>query len=224
MAISNDGFIYVAGDTRSPNFDALGSSLQNAFQGGGRDGFVVKFKAAPAQYDLGGQLRTPLGLPIGQATVTVSDGTTPQSQTTGATGTYLFTGLTEGNYSLTPAKNVNSTNGINIFDYFALANHLNGTVPIATPYKLVAADVDGSGVVNNADLTRLFNEIISAVNTLPQPWRFVPASYTFPDPANPFAPPYPQQSTYAPLNDTLLNEDFIGVKAGDINCDADPLQ
>ncbi|MEO5906626.1 MAG: T9SS type A sorting domain-containing protein, partial [Saprospiraceae bacterium] len=52
--------------------------------------------------------------------------------------------------------------GISTLDFIALQRHINGTQPITEPYKLYAADLDGSGRVGANDLLLLRNALLGA--------------------------------------------------------------
>ncbi|RMG82261.1 MAG: hypothetical protein D6714_11615, partial [Bacteroidetes bacterium] len=53
-------------------------------------------------------------------------------------------------------------------------------------------------------------------------WRFVPKNYVFPNPDNPFNPPFPEAYYNVPSGDTLSDLDFVAIKIGDLNFSANP--
>jgi hypothetical protein len=53
-------------------------------------------------------------------------------------------------------------------------------------------------------------------------WRFVPASYQFPDPTRPFATEFPEILNYNDLQQAITTGDFVAVKVGDVNGNARP--
>ena len=53
-------------------------------------------------------------------------------------------------------------------------------------------------------------------------WRFIDASYEFPDPRNPFMEEIPEFRAYKQLLINDLTRDFIGIKIGDVNNSASP--
>ncbi|MGB0525322.1 MAG: SBBP repeat-containing protein [Flammeovirgaceae bacterium] len=216
------GNIYIAGHTTSSNFEVLNSPIQSAYQGG-RDGFIVKLEATPELFTIAGVVRRSTGTPVSGVTVTLNTSTTPQTVITDSTGEYRFEHLECDDYSVTLSKNTNDPQEICLVDVSALANHVgfgNGT-PLASPYEIIAADVDGSGTVTIADAFFLQFVIIGSQN-LAQLWSFVPADYVFPDPNNPFSPPFPEQKNYTQLNSDQLSEDFIGIQFGDVDLNPCP--
>ncbi|HMO40399.1 MAG TPA: T9SS type A sorting domain-containing protein, partial [Saprospiraceae bacterium] len=51
-------------------------------------------------------------------------------------------------------------------------------------------------------------------------WRFVDASYNFPDPTNPWSQPFPEVKNINNLAEALINANFIAIKIGDIDGNA----
>lgn len=129
-------------------------------------------------------------------------------------------------YSISATKSANPLNGISTNDMVLITKHLLGIQPFTTPWQHIAADVNGDGKVSTYDIVLLRKLILGIDTQLPggKSWRFVPGMYVFPDPADPFNPPYPQQievdnSSYPP---GMIF--FRGVKIGDVNFSADPGQ
>ena len=76
-------------------------------------------------------------------------------------------------------------------DILLLRRHILGLASLDSPYKLLAADVDGSGSLSTVqDLTRIRRFILGMTNTFPLGlWQFIPTNYSFADPLNPWAAP-----------------------------------
>lgn len=57
-----------------------------------------------------------------------------------------------------------------------------GQEALNSPYKLIAADLDGSKKITNNDLFVLKKLILHQINEIPgqQSWKFVDKSYVFP--------------------------------------------
>jgi len=122
----------------------------------------------------------------------------------------------EGQYNLTPIKEGdNAINGVTTFDLVLLRKHILGIDPFTNPYQLLAADVNGSNSVTTLDLVNIRKLILGINSSFSVPtWRFVPANYEFTDPLNPWN--FPQVLPVdAPF--PVVNADFIGIKAGDLN-------
>jgi hypothetical protein len=118
-----------------------------------------------------------------------------------------------------PIKDDNPLQGISTFDLVKIARHVLNLERLPEPYGLIAADVDGTGAITASDMVELRKLVLGIYKELPDvnAWRFVDAKYVFPDPANPFASPFPQSKTLAPDHRPALYE-FTGIKAGDVNC------
>jgi len=138
-------------------------------------------------------------------------------------GTYLFDNLTPATYKVTPSKNINPLNGVTTFDLVIIQNFILGKHTFDSPYKLIAADVNKTGTVTVSDILELRKLLLSDITdfTRNTAWRFIPADYEFPNPANPFLEEFPESTTLT-INDKNLVADFIGVKIGDVNVTASP--
>ena len=144
---------------------------------------------------------------------------TPQS------GMYGFQFLQPGyDYSITPELDENYLNGVSTFDLILMAKHILGTQPLDSPYKMIAADINNSGTITTLDAIQLRKLILNidlefSNNTS---WRFIPQAYDFPVPSNPWFETFPEVINVNDLAGELLDQDFIGVKIGDLNGSAQP--
>ena len=147
------------------------------------------------------------------------------SLSTSVDGSYAFNGLEAGaDYTITPVLDEDYLNGVSTFDLVLITKHILGTKKLDSPYKLIAADANSSGAVSALDLIQLRKLVLSvnrelAANTS---WRFIPASYSFPDPTNPWAEAFPEILNYNDLQTAIVTGDFIAVKIGDVNGNATP--
>lgn len=170
---------------------------------------------------VGGTIRTENGLGIANVEVR-ADVTTPTREsysltsTTNKDGQYAFLLEPSHNYTLTPNRNNDPLNGISAFDLIQISQHILKVQLLDSPYKLIAADVNKSGMVNNVDFVILRKLILSIIPEFPEntSWRFVDVNYRFPDPSNPFQETFPETiSGQGPG----VAHDFIGIKTGDVN-------
>lgn len=124
-------------------------------------------------------------------------------------------------YVLEAEKNDDYGNGISTVDLIAIQRHILGVELLDSPYKLIAADVNADGQVNATDLVELRKLILGIYTELPQndSWRFVDADATL-DINNPWN--FDESIEIANLSSDLNDEDFIGVKIGDVNLSAVP--
>ncbi|MCC6724205.1 MAG: T9SS type A sorting domain-containing protein [Saprospiraceae bacterium] len=140
--------------------------------------------------------------------------------TTGANGTYQFNSLPIGfDYTVTPSLNSSPLNGVTTFDLLLTNQHILGSVPFDSPYKLIAADANRNGSVTVSDIVELRKLILHVTDLLPNnsSWRFVDANYTFPNPSNPFAGVFPEVCNINDLAPTSPSVNFIAIKVGDVN-------
>ncbi|HXH19770.1 MAG TPA: cohesin domain-containing protein, partial [Chitinophagales bacterium] len=158
-------------------------------------------------------------------TVTVSySGSYSGSMTTGNDGIYNLSVPEDGNYTVTPSKNndVTENNGITTLDLVLIQRRILNIQNLSTPYKIIAADVNGSNSVTTFDIVLARAVILDVSQSFPggRLWTFVRSDYVFGNPQNPF--PYPSTRTYSNLNSTQTNQNFIGLKLGDVNNSWDP--
>ena len=128
-----------------------------------------------------------------------------------------------GTAAIIPYKNTSPLEGVTTFDLLLISKHIIGLDTLDSPYKIIAADANKSGIVTSFDVVELRKLILGIYDSLPDntTWRFVPADYVFPDSINPFVPAFPESdSTYYFLNGGKF--DFIGLKVGDVNVSVDP--
>ncbi len=144
-----------------------------------------------------------------------------EEEETGNDGVYSFDLPVENNYTVTPERDDNPLNGVSTFDLVKISQHILDVEALATPYKIIAADVNNSGSVTTLDLVEL-RKLILFIDTEfsnNTSWRFVDAGFVFPNPADPFQTSFPEVYTINDLNENML-ANFVGVKVGDVNCSA----
>ena len=88
--------------------------------------------------------------------------------------------------TVTPIRDGDDNNGITTFDMVFIQRHILGILPLESPYKMIAADINRSGSVTTFDLVFLRRLILQqttefAMNTS---WRFVAADFEFTDPTS----------------------------------------
>ncbi|HNT20236.1 MAG TPA: T9SS type A sorting domain-containing protein [Saprospiraceae bacterium] len=133
-------------------------------------------------------------------------------------GTYSFSGLPmHSNYTITPKRDDDPTNGVSTIDLVLIQKHILGVQALNSAYKVIAADVDRSNDVTAVDLVELRKLILTVYDKLPNntSWRFAPKSHTFSNINNPWG--FPEKIDIANLSKDELNRDFVGIKVGDVN-------
>jgi hypothetical protein len=135
--------------------------------------------------------------------------------------TYSFNNLqANNNYRITAERpNTDWINGVTSFDVALMSRHVLGIAPLSTPYQIIAADANRDGTIDAADLLHFQRLILRLDNQLKNnnSWRFVPKSYPFSDPTNPFASDFPEILNVSNLTSAVTNGDFVAIKVGDVN-------
>lgn len=139
---------------------------------------------------------------------------------TGVDGSFMFEEIPlEGDYMITPEKDMNHNNGITTFDIVLLSKHVLGLKKLDSPYKMIAADINHSGTISAYDMVLLRQVILGMKNDFPNntSWRFIDAAYEFINPENPFEENYPEAYEIKDLSTDMMSLDFVAVKIGDLN-------
>ena len=145
-------------------------------------------------------------------------------------GNYRFNCLTPySSYTVKVKKNneINKTNGVTALDIALVQSNILGKNILNSPYKLLAADVNGEGKVTALDIVYIKRLILGIDTTFTNTyngkdrlWVFVDSTYTFSDNTNPF--PHKDSITYTGLYSNKVNQTFLGCKLGDVNWDWNP--
>ena len=140
---------------------------------------------------------------------------------TGNDGQFAFNSAVPAgsNITVTPTKDDNPLNGVSTYDLVLISRHILGLEPITTPYRMIAADANRSGSITTFDIVELRKLILGIYQELPNntSWRFVDKTYVFPQPANPFAAPFPENKSVFNFQPGASPFDFIALIVGDIN-------
>ena len=146
-------------------------------------------------------------------------GDATSSALTTSDGTFGFSGISLGDtVCVTPTKADDTTvaNGVSVGDLVLIQRHILGLTPLDSPYKLLAADVNGSKTISVGDLVWIQRLILGLTNRFPLGlWRFVPADYSFPNPASPWNAP--SNLWYTNFTADAASQDFVAIKLGDVN-------
>ncbi|MBL7810461.1 MAG: T9SS type A sorting domain-containing protein, partial [Saprospiraceae bacterium] len=122
-------------------------------------------------------------------------------------------------YIVVPEKDDNPLNGVTTYDLVLISKHILGLEPLNSPYKMIAADANKSGSITTFDIVEIRKMILGIYNELPAntSWRFVDKDYVFPNALNPFQEQFPETKTVQDMQLHNLEDDFVGVKIGDVN-------
>ncbi len=148
----------------------------------------------------------------------------PLEMMTGTAGEFIFHNVAFGkNYVVIPEKDKEIMNGISTLDLVFMAKHITGTQDLDSPYKWIAADIDGNGSVSTLDLIRLRKLILHLDDKLPNnqtSWRFIDANFEFSEKQSPLNQNYPSKYDILNMHSDVVQTDFIAVKVGDVNVSA----
>ncbi len=181
---------------------------------GGSMGFLIFQNGALLA--ISGNIKKESGTPVEDVTVQAASVSVDVSD---ANGDYACPDLLSGaNYEVTPTKDINHPEYITVADLVAITRHVLGLQPLSSPYQLIAADANNDQLLTFLDVTRIRDVMLGNAPDFPNntSWRFVPKSYVFPNPANPFTPAFPESITVNDLQDSLFDQDFVGIKTGDV--------
>ena len=134
-------------------------------------------------------------------------------------GNYELLAPANGDYTITPVKNINRLNGVNAADATAILNHVNGTALITDPYKKVCADVNRTNVITSQDATIITQSLAGyppALAVFNVYWRFVDKSFVWPSAGANVIPPFPSNITVNVSGADIVGKDFYGMKIGDV--------
>jgi hypothetical protein len=123
-----------------------------------------------------------------------------------------------------PFKDNDPQCGVTVLDMALIQGHINQTQFLDSPYKIIAADANNSGTVTTADLVVIRAVILQIAESFVNntSWRFVDASYTFPNVANPWEEAFPERVSVD--QEDIESADFVAIKVGDVNlsCSCNP--
>ena len=161
-------------------------------------------------------------LPLENVEVTLNAdlGEYPLVAQTGETGAFSFLNNPYlHSYELVAYKDVDHLNGVTTADLVRLRSHILNINRLTSPYDLLAADINRDGSITAIDMVILTKLILGNISNFPdnESWRFVPADYTFADPSDPWD--YPASIIIRSLRRQIFDQNFIGVKVGDLTSD-----
>lgn len=140
-------------------------------------------------------------------------------------GSYGFMDMPSGGtYMVRPTLDEEHDNGVTTLDLVLIQRHILGLADLSSPYRLLAADVNGDERITGSDVVELRKLVLGRISAFEnsESWRFIDGGYTFPDALDPWYEPAPE-SYYIPLLETDMNVDFTGIKVGDVNGSATTL-
>lgn len=140
-------------------------------------------------------------------------GTVSHSATTDDEGYYQFSDLSGDNYTIIPSREDTTYSGVETNDCVAIRNHLAQIDTFNSPFQHFAGDVNTTGNVSIADVIKIRRHLAELDTLSSGNWNFVDAGFpiTFTNWAS-----APNSRSLNLVSDTT-DQDFIGVRMGDVN-------
>ncbi|MEO1260124.1 MAG: HYR domain-containing protein [Bacteroidota bacterium] len=206
------------------NTDAGAAGIPGSIPSFGIAGTVTVIDNS-APKTIAGNFKTEMGTDIDSVTVFLTGTVMDTVPPTGST-TYSFNMVPNGaSATVTPQRDRNwrledNTQLVSTADVFLIHQHAALLDTLPTPYKIIAADANKSNSVTTADVFlvhQLAVGIEGPIASVNESWRFIDADQALPWP-NPFSvAPFDESISHPVVNMDFLNDDFIGVKVGDVN-------
>lgn len=166
---------------------------------------------------IAGEVYTEGGLPVDGVDIVIDSDQAeyPRSRETGSDGNYLFENIrTNYSYNIAASKvDENFLNGVSTIDLVLIQRHILGVQLLDSPYKILAADVNGDNRITAVDLVTLRKLILGISEVMPSNWMFVNA-------ASPLSIDAPWKHSEEIRIKSLEGDyvgNFMGIKVGDVN-------
>lgn len=119
-------------------------------------------------------------------------------------------------YKVIPRRDDDPLNGISTRDILRIQSHILGKKLISSPYRMIAADVNGSNSITASDMVEMRKLILGNIPSFRKvnSWTFVPASYIFPKLSYPWNAP--RFAEFKIDHWHTYNSDFIAIKMGKV--------
>jgi len=172
---------------------------------------------------IAGEIHTEFGAMIENAMVSLDKGRQEETDflSTSIDGTFAFyNNPMHSNYKINVSKEDSFNNGVSTADLILIYNHITGDALLNSPYKIIAADANNDQSLTVQDLAEIKKLILQTSDsyTNNESWRFLKESYQFFDESIPW--PFLEASNITDLQHDMMDENFIGIKIGDVNGDA----
>lgn len=164
--------------------------------------------------DIQGTVKTITEEPVKDVSIIVL-GSETGPHMTNADGNFMFTVMSDAEYTIIPDKYGDDLNGITTLDLVLIQKHILGLKDFADPFMYLAANANFDNRVSAADILLLRRLILGETDKLDKSWKFIPRDHEFTNPVNPLSETLPGSVTINPYEDMTV--DFYGIKVGDIN-------
>lgn len=181
--------------------------------------FIAVDTTSGARAMIAGNFETEEGLIIDEvmAQLTAEQQGFDQEIQTDDSGAYAFeNNVMDIDYEIRGLKNHDPLNGVSTLDLILIQRHILGVSLFGSPYKMIAADINNDHQINGIDLVELRKLILGIYTEYPEnlSWKFVDQDQDLLL-ENPWL--YNESIVLKELNRSMMEEDFIGVKIGDVN-------
>lgn len=141
------------------------------------------------------------------------------SLSTNNDGLYSFELPMGGSYTITPERNDNPRNGVNVADIIKIQRHILGVERIDNPYNRIAADVTEDRLITAQDIVAIRRLLLgnteNFTNTLS--WKIIPATFDIVDPETILNQTIPVSVDIDVAASDMIDLDWKGIKMGDVN-------
>jgi len=131
-------------------------------------------------------------------------------------GVYILIRPWNEDFSVYAYKDDDALRGVSTLDVMMIERHADGSMPLKSPWQMVAADINNDKKVTKHDAIQLKRIIVDGSNKFPEntSWRF-PVKAQNISPENPF--PYEDTIRISSFDNECGNLDFYAVKVGDVS-------
>lgn len=171
----------------------------------------------PQPITISGKVTTENNIPL-EGIKTVLKGQESHNEvTTDAQGRYAFNDMPVlAPYEVSVDPMITNREGVSVIDLVVIQRHILGTEIMTSPYKMIAADVDGSQSITPIDLIHLRKYILGIDDNFPTltDWVMVDKAgqALLSDPCM-----TDEKININPGTQDINNADFVGIKLGDVN-------
>ena len=220
---TTNGNILSGETTLTPIVNASGTYLLNVEDGSSAcsstDEVTVIFAPMTncSSGNISGKIIGADGTPLSNIEVNIDN----QSVRTSSDGSYSVEGIP---FQSVPAISASKLDGItemvSTFDLVLITKHILSSELLDSPLKRLAADVNASGSISTFDIVLIRKVILGIDTEFPDntSWRFIPANFNVSNETT--LSDIPTNITINNFTSNQINQDFIGIKMGDVSYDA----
>ncbi len=143
----------------------------------------------------------------------------PRIMNTIGDGNYVFNDLPIGqDYTVSALNDNDILNGVSTLDIVLIQRHILNLANLDSPYKVIASDINNDEKVSASDLSKLRKLILgvdAGFDNGQSSWRFIKEHNGINDQTDPF--PFLEVLEHENLQISANNQNFVGVKIGDVN-------